>query len=519
VFLLKEGLVRTAMVRDPDSLQAHVIKSLDPVDQSLYVKPSSVSKPRWVSLLQPHVSGGLEGLLNSSTSAVLLVTTHGRTFALSFGHGRHLIEPDAVVQDFGLKVVLNTVAYNQIKSVDARTVDELTLHTRRDVSRDSSFASFGLDVATDLVKAVTGTTTREGLAGRVTGADSLALNSRAQVPELPGLCQLLLTAYGETGYREHFDFIDHLRLVKDPGVVGRLDALMVKALQDRDIDNLHLAVPEPLDWVDVAGFRFSSQPHHDDGEPDDDPRISRYLDTRAGNQLTLGRLKRDRVEAVRADDHTSQLQGWTVYRCIVFELELDGELYTLNAGDWYRVSLPFKDQVDAYVRGIPSLSEELPLAVAGADEDAYTKRFVEAVDAIALHGNLMRRSVPDPIELCDALTRGRTFVHIKKRGKSSTLSHLFAQGVTSAELLLESQEFRDEAREAIETVDPSYLDVLSIGRPAAGDLEVGYVVITRGRRTDVPLTLPFFSRVNLRSAVRRLRGYGFRVSATAVAEQ
>ncbi|MBS1887125.1 MAG: hypothetical protein JSU06_08040 [Actinobacteria bacterium] len=42
-------------------------------------------------------------------------------------------------------------------------------------------------------------------------------------------------------------------------------------------------------------------------------------------------------------------------------------------------------------------------------------------------------------------------------------------------------------------------------------------MITRSTR-DTPLTLPFFSLVNLRAAARRLRAYRFKVSVAEVHE-
>jgi uncharacterized protein (TIGR04141 family) len=44
------------------------------------------------------------------------------------------------------------------------------------------------------------------------------------------------------------------------------------------------------------------------------------------------------------------------------------------------------------------------------------------------------------IEICDLLSTDRVFVHVKAKTKSSTLSHLFAQGLNSA------QAFRDVER-------------------------------------------------------------------------
>jgi len=126
---------------------------------------------------------------------------------------------------------------------------------------------------------------------------------------------------------------------------------------------------------------------------------------------------------------------------------------------------------------------------------------------------------PDRMEICDVLTREGGFIHVKQRGSSSTLSHLFAQGVNSAERLLQDHEFRRQARDVIEREDPSFVDVLPADRPQdPRAFEITFAVITRSRR-PTPLTLPFFSVVSLRAAATRLRAFGFRVSVAEIHEQ
>jgi len=236
-FLLKEERDVTSVIRESEELTAMNVPGLGIEDEpNLFVKASNVSVPRWAVLLDQYSDGSLADILRSaSASAVLLLAVDGddssRLMAMTFGHGRHLIEQDAIVHDFGLRVVLNSVAYDKIKSVDARTVDELTRHSRLDVSRDASFGAFGLDVTTDLVRSVTGTTDREPFSGRLTGSDSLSLNSKVDVPDFPALGATLLSAYGEVRYREHFDFIDHLRIEKDPSIVEQLDKALVESLR------------------------------------------------------------------------------------------------------------------------------------------------------------------------------------------------------------------------------------------------------------------------------------------------
>jgi hypothetical protein len=53
------------------------------------------------------------------------------------------------------------------------------------------------------------------------------------------------------------------------------------------------------------------------------------------------------------------------------------------------------------------------------------------------------------VEICDLLTPERTLVRVKRHFSSSNLSHLFAQGAVSAELLQMNSEFRQRAHERV----------------------------------------------------------------------
>ncbi len=443
----------------------------------------------------------------------MLLEAKGRLFSVTFGQGRHLLDAEALEQDFGLRVVLNTVATNQLKSVDARTIEETTVHTRRDVSRDSVFSAFGLDISRDLLRAVTGTPRDESLAHRLTGADALGINTRTKLPGLRALAGRVLDAYEADTYKEHFDFIDHLRPEKNVVRLRELDDTLVNALATREIDDVHLAAPETLDWIDVAGFRFSSLTSV--AEVDNDPRISVYLDSRKSRDVDLAMLKADRLLAIRASD--DQLMAtWSIYRCIVFQVEHEGALYVLSGGQWFRVDLAYKDKVYNEVNALNRLTG-LPDADTGTREDEYNAKAASALGALCLDKKFVFDGGPDKMEICDILTREHQLIHVKHRGSSSTLSHLFAQGVNSAERLLLDEDFRSQARAVVAGADATYADVIGATKPEASDYEICFVVITRSNR-ETPLTLPFFSVVSLRAAASRLRGFGFRLSVAAVTE-
>ena len=228
--------------------------------------------------------------------------------------------------------------------------------------------------------------------------------------------------------------------------------------------------------------------------------------------LTLEHLKQDRVIAFSATDGGISEQ-WPVHRCIVFETADDEFLYVLSAGDWYRISRSFRDVVWNFVRELPQPAIALPGAELGIDEGIQPSR----------------RRRPGRADLDDQLVAGprsHRDLRLLTRDGSSVTSRSGSvfiaqppvwQGVTSAELLLEDAAFRAEAHGIVLAADPGYADALGSERPAADTYEVVYVVITRSERSS-PLTLPFFALVSLRAAVRRLRGMGYRVSATTVME-
>jgi uncharacterized protein (TIGR04141 family) len=122
------------------------------------------------------------------------------------------------------------------------------------------------------------------------------------------------------------------------------------------------------------------------------------------------------------------------------------------------------------------------------------------------------------MEICDVLTRDGNMIHVKQRGSSSTLSHLFTQGLNSAERLMQDQDYRNKARAVIAGEDSSFVEVLPATRPDdPSKYAVTFAVITRSTR-PTPLTLPFFSLVSLRAATIRLRALGFHVSTAEVHE-
>jgi uncharacterized protein (TIGR04141 family) len=521
-FLLKSDIDpddAAKIIEAPKSgqLNGYRVPVLHATRESLFIKSTPPLPPKWLGYVQQHLDGGeLPRILGASSSGLLIITAGKRLFAVSFGYGRWLLREETVVQDFGLRVVVNSVNPAQIRSVDARTFDELTVHTRRGVSHSSPLNAFELDVTRNLLRGITGTSETSELPGQITGSNSLAMNTDHALPELPALAATLLQTYKARRYRTHFRFIDDMRVERDPTTITTLDQKMLEALQAGELTDMHLAIPEAVDWQKIAGVRFSiKQRHH---QPTPDPSIATYRSLRDPSKLTVKLLKSDKVEALSALDET-QLDGkWRVYECIVYEVQYDGYLYVLSGGDWYRINPSYRGRVEDFIRTLPELDIGLPSARPTDDEDAYNRRAAQDVGALCLDKKLVRTGGPDSVELCDILTADGTYIHIKKRGRSSTLSHLFAQGVNSAELLLHDETFRHDARAIVSGLDATFASTIPSQPQARDQIRVAYVVLSRSRRTDTPHGLPFFSLVSLQAATRHLADAGIHVSVQQIKE-
>ena len=121
-----------------------------------------------------------------------------------------------------------------------------------------------------------------------------------------------------------------------------------------------------------------------------------------------------------------------------------------------------------------------------------------------------------PIEFCDLLTTTKTKIHVKKGFTSSELSHLFQQGMVSAELLSGDHVFRVGVRKELEKVDPLHVKLVPETSPNTKDYEVVFAIVDKREIAGWPKTLPFFSQVTLRNCHKYLTSLGYRVGLTRI---
>lgn len=476
----------------------------------LYYRQNPSASPRWLKFFLNSFSGEPPKLFNASNAAVLLAKAGGRSFALSFGQGRHLLAPGSWEENFGLRVTLNSVDPMRLRSVDRRTFDAYTSHTRTQTSVEGDVTAFGLNVEQDLLRAATGQPVDDTLGRRMTGMDALTVVVSTAATDLPSLLESYLVQFESDAYKASFPWVDHISEIREGTTRDVLDQELVKTINAAGASSpkAWLAVPTLVDWAQIEGFSYSGAPS---AHRYPDLEIRDFLDSlQDPSAVTVEKLHQRRVHAIGAEDG-KVLDKWPVYTCIYAEIEKDGSTCLLTGAKWYRVEKDFVTTVNRDVKRLVKASSLPPYA--DKSETAYNKRVAKkSKGRLALLDRKLVRIGGSPVETCDLYSSAREFIHVKRYGGSSVLSHLFAQGSVSANSFAQDADYRAEFNKLLPA---SHKLADSNQRPDPSKFEIVYAVVSNSG-DPIDQSLPFFSRLNLRNAARQLSGYGFRVSLTGI---
>ena len=353
---------------------------------------------------------------------------------------------------------------------------------------------------------MTGQPEDQAFARHVTGADNLIISAPITFDQLGRKCGEALHHYGRDAYRARYGWIDNFVRVTDPALLGDLDAALVATLRTGAPENAFLTPRDTLDTQEHRGFRYPYQKRGTDLYPD--LRMEEFLGRIDPATITLESLNQWRIREYTADDDTPSRE-FRVYDAIVYEIARGDKLFALSLGEWFEIAQDHVAAVNGELTRIPD-HENLVMADAqqGETEGEYNERAAnDSGGQLALFDARPVRygGGRSSIEVCDLLSADRNFIHVKAKTKSSTLSHLFAQGLNSA------QAFRDARfRELAIAACPDSHRFVFEGEPRISDHTVTFAIITQAPG-DLRGALPFFSKQSLANAARELFNMGYRV--------
>ncbi len=473
----------------------------------LYIKHSPEKYPKWASMFREVVDINLIGK-TTNVSAAFLLEVNRRYFILVFGQGgRFLIQDDVCEERFGLLVALNSVDKESFRCIDKQSLDSIESHTRIQSGYETTADQFGLDVEQDMLKAIVGAPKNHALGKRMTGTDSLSVVVEMRLSNLPSLLSAYKDKFEEDLTATDYQWVNNISVVKSTSmVVDVLNEQLEAKFQNKDYSNLWLSIPQIINWDSVKGFMYTN------GRKlvHPDINLEGFLSTvRGGQSITVDLLKLRRVFCAD-EDHNQVYASWPVHKCLYAEIDYDSNKYILNDGKWFKVSQDFVTKTNDEFSHIANSSLKLP-SYMGGGEGKYNRdvsnAFPEQFALLDDENKIFHGGGHGQIEACDLFSIDKQLIHVKIYGKSSVLSHLFAQGFVSGQLIQLDSEFRDKMRAKLGS---PFSDLINVHkRPDEGEFTIIYAVISDSEAEE--LYLPFFSRVNLNNTYKTLSGFGYKV--------
>ncbi len=470
--------------------------------------------PKWSHQLSDFFATPIR-MEQQSWSGVLVFRECGRFFAVTFGYGWTALDRQKVVDDFGLKAVVNSLSDEAIKSIQHSNLSTALNSVDQSPTR-RSVLNFGIQDSLEILKQVSGTLRTSDDDELLTGSRSIKMSAKIDLDSIPQRAAQYLSASRSKRYKDTaFAIIDSVTPVYDKGIINRLDNCLINSVL-QDEGEFELSVPE-LPPNEIAAFKFVGV-----GKNVEQPDLvlKNYISVLGSKARDLSpkKLRSDKIICI-FEDGPRRGSDLKIHEALVGSLEMDGDRYAIDAGRWYLVSASFKQANDQFIDRYSSEFLGSPRLATILDGDGNEKYESElsfnshaAVEQLSFCMDQKEVETPgiarSGIELCDILDIGsKKMIHVKKSSrKSAVLSHFFSQASTSARnfslypgfkenaFIKVGQEYGELAeaqfRAVDATTDPWQIELWILDKPRRGG---GFAV-------------PFFSRATFKEQFEYILG-------------
>lgn len=503
IYLIKEEITEFSDIVESSN---ELVKYSD--DAVAYFKPSFSKEPDW---LFAFFRINHDDLKTSNARVLFLKRLHiseneTRIFGITFGYGKTLFKDEIVEEQFGLKIVLNTIERNKIRRISKIDIGKNYKQSQEQMPKESDIGEFGFDVNRDLIKYVTGQSDDEVFdKAIITGGDIFNLTIEKDVMDIDDLLLYCYEKYKQTTYRDNFDWIDNIKLIRKKSLIDQLNNEVVENFNNRNFDNVWLAIPEVISWekfkcVYITGQRDKDAEYND---IKNEVFIESFENCRIDN---YEQIKNKTIKIMSNEDSSSELYKWNASKCIVGSIVYENNVYAINGGNWYKINSDFAEEVNQAYNNLELSDLELIDCPTEKNEDQYNDELVNSIDGAYL---IHKYKIPigggsgNNIEPCD-IAIGKNLIHIKNNGGSSYLSHLFNQASNSCQALKDDK-FRRKFIEKLNSDNSSY----SLEEPFNAE-EYTIVVGIINKYHDERPRIPFFSKVSIRDSARQIKNMGYK---------
>lgn len=501
IYLLKENFTPINSLKENHSLEVLQEDNTNLPEQAImYISDRQANAPWWKSYW-----GINKNLVQTQKGALTFLKVKNNWIVLTFGSTYHQLKDESYEYDFGIITTLNALDPRKIKSTDLLQPENAKRQRiQSPVASELNF--FTLNSDETILKKMTGAVKDEytELFKNITGGNSLRVSSNLQANEISGLCENLLNIYEKEDYKTTFPELQNIVAVKDPIILNKLKQKLVDAFnEDPAPVELVLAIPEIFDYSNDYIIKYSG-----DGKSDlefSDVYIKGYREYLLDRQI----ISVDNVEKFIShklrilDENENIIKEYSVYKSFLFDCELEEKVYHLCEGDWYFIETDFINKLSMELDPLFVDTHEYLHQCEKKREDDYNDSVKESNNnVICLDKTSISPLGQYQVEPCDLLYVKENYLelaHIKISTRSSSLSHLFNQGINSVELLRRNEDAQNKLKELIKN-DAEMLPLIE-----KGDYSVTYGIITKNNSQKKSKSLPIFSRISLLRTANALK--------------
>lgn len=423
-----------------------------------------------------------------------------RIFAMPFGYGKSMLQKDVYEEQFGLKIVLNTIENNTIKSLSKTDIGTNYKKSKEQMPKASTIYDFDFDVSMELIKEVTAKSGDEFDNVVISGNDGFNFATDKNINNIDELLIKLYDLYTSSKYTTHFAWLDNIKLVKSKELINELNKTVVSLLNDRQFNKIWLAIPEIIDWPSIKGIKISGDKNIYD-DIDCEAFLNSFIDSKI---IDFGQIENKEIATI-SNENNDKIKSWKASSCLVGSIIYKGNTYSIDNGKWYKVNEKFEKEINDYYDNNISVSNiELIECPEFYDETKYNQILTNSLkNSKMLHETKISigGGQGNNIEPCDIIANHQ-LIFIKKNGGSSQLSHLFNQAAVSSRAF-KDKEFRNKLRKKVgeDVIEPE-------DNFASNNYTITLGIIDD--REEPKPHIPFFSKVTIKNASKLIEDLGYK---------
>ncbi|HEM3645222.1 TPA: TIGR04141 family sporadically distributed protein, partial [Streptococcus suis] len=422
-----------------------------------------------------------------------------------------MLKSSSIVKNFGLKTAINLISENNIKSINTLNISTDYIDTQR---QSFNYVSQNfLDIKTDseIIKSISGKASSNTNFNNIHGSDALQISVKANTAVSEVLKEILNFYQGEQYKEKGFEWIDFIQPVKEDSVKLALDKQLRVNIREKKIEEISIGPNKIIDLSDVGGYFISGMKIR--------AEYNNFYDD-IPTELFLEYLEPMDEDEIASKLNNSSLYFWNnktgksekidkVFNCLLFETEYEDERYFLNNGEWFKIESDYYTSILQKIDSIPRSTIKPIACEINWNETKYNEEFAKTKPSDYQSFDKQNYQAPSwgksKIEPADIITRDRQFIHVKKGGSSSSLSHLFAQGLVSAQLLKNDNDYIKHIEKNVQAkFGTSFIE--------NNEIEVVFGVIDKRYKENFDKFLPVFSMINLSQVYDNILNLGYKCS-------